>query len=289
MRGNRKGNQRKERIIMLASSVLVLTALTMTGIYMQNEKQESQDDGYTLDFTVENTPQKNDNIDQKDIIIGGNPESELDYMPLEAGSNKIQIPGVTDVVGEKDPKQEEKNEGKGKEQKASHQEKDDEQQEEPEDEDEEDEETAGEDIVVRELNFSEEDGLLRPVEGEVLLPFSMDHSVYFRTLDQYKYNPAVMLRAEEGTPVAVAAEGKVVSVFEDAQMGCGVTVDLGNGYQMTYGQLKEISVAPGNYVDLGAQLAVVAAPTKYFSLEGANLYLQLTKDGIPVNPESLFR
>ena len=37
---------------MLASSAFVLTALTMTGIYMQTREEENRDDGYTLDFTA---------------------------------------------------------------------------------------------------------------------------------------------------------------------------------------------------------------------------------------------
>ena len=49
------------------------------------------------------------------------------------------------------------------------------------------------------------------------------------------------------------------------------------------------TLAEGNYVNRGDVLAKVSAPTKYFSVEGSNLYFQLTKDGEPVNPEGLFR
>ena len=37
---------------MLASSAFVLAALTMTGVYMKGQNVESEDDGYTLDFTA---------------------------------------------------------------------------------------------------------------------------------------------------------------------------------------------------------------------------------------------
>ena len=47
-----------------------------------------------------------------------------------------------------------------------------------------------------------------PVEGEVILPFSMDRSVYFKTLAQYQYNPAMLIGAEEGTEVFAAAKWK---------------------------------------------------------------------------------
>ncbi len=34
----------------------------------------------------------------------------------------------------------------------------------------------------------------------------------------------------------------------------------------------------------GDVIAEVASPTKYFSVEGTNVYFKLTKDGTPVNP-----
>ena len=38
--------------------------------------------------------------------------------------------------------------------------------------------------------------------------------------------------------------------------------------------------------DVGDGIGTVAAPTKYYSLEGTNVYFKLTKDGEPVNPMS---
>ena len=61
-------------------------------------------------------------------------------------------------------------------------------------------------------------------------------------------------------------------------------MDLGNGYQLTYGQLKDIQVSEGAYVETGDVIGNVAAPTKYYSVEGSNVYFMLTKDGTPVNP-----
>ena len=61
-------------------------------------------------------------------------------------------------------------------------------------------------------------------------------------------------------------------------------MELGGGYQATYGQLTNILVSEGSYVAAGDIIADVAAPTKYFSVEGTNVYFKLTKDGVPVNP-----
>ena len=144
-------------------------------------------------------------------------------------------------------------------------------------------------VSVPPLHFAESEGLLRPVSGEVLIPFSMDGGVYFSTLDQFKYNPALMIAAEQGAAVAACADGQVIAVFEDEEIGHALTVDLGDGYQITYGQLDAIQVAEGSYVEPGQVIGFIASPTKYFSVEGSNLYLKLTMNGAPVNPETLLQ
>lgn len=281
---------------MLASSAFVLTALTMTGIYMQARDEESKDNGYTLDFTAleNNTENKSQEIAQNNQPnpIGNTvplenfadvTEDDLDYMPMEAGSGNIEIPGLTMISGQEDLLAEEKPQAPMETDDSGNGAKEEQK-----------EDGGGKSepkkvTVSKELHFAESDGLLRPVSGEVLIPFSMDSSVYFSTLDQYKYNPALMLDAEEGTSVAACAEGKVIDVFQNAEIGNAVTMDLGDGYQITYGQLQEISVSLDSYVNPGEQVGTIAAPTKYYSIEGANLYLKLTMDGTPVNPELLFR
>ena len=295
MRRNRKNSAKKERIIMLASSAFVLTALTMTGIYMQARDEQSKDNGYTLDFTAleNNTENKSQEIAQNNLPNNtGNtvplenaidvPEDDLDYMPMEAGSGNIEIPGLPTIQGQTETGTEQKEELPVEEAPQALTETDDSGKEQQK-------EDTKKVTVSKELHFAESDGLLRPVSGEVLIPFSMDSSVYFSTLDQYKYNPALMLDAEEGTSVAACAEGKVIDIFQSAEIGNAVTMDLGDGYQITYGQLQEISVSIDSYVNPGEQVGTIAAPTKYYSIEGANLYLKLTMDGTPVNPEILFR
>ena len=123
-----------------------------------------------------------------------------------------------------------------------------------------------------------------PVEGQVLLDYNMDHTIYFPTLNEYKYSPAIAVGAEVGTPVLAVANGKVVSIVNNEETGLTMTVDLGNGYQAVYGQLKDTAFEPENYMEAGATLGYVSEPTKYYSKEGSNLYFAMTKDGVSVDP-----
>ena len=138
------------------------------------------------------------------------------------------------------------------------------------------------------LHFSPEDGLLWPMEGNVILNYSMDSTVYFPTLQQYKYNPAVIIEGEVNDKVYAVAEGKVTDISNSEETGCTMTVDLGDGYEAVYGQLKEPNFAKGDYVEAGHVVGFVAEPTKYYSVEGSNLYFALRKDGVPVDPVEFF-
>lgn len=136
------------------------------------------------------------------------------------------------------------------------------------------------------LHFSEE--LLWPMEGNVIINYSMDSTVYFPTLDQYKYNPAVIIAGEVNDKVYAVAKGQIKSIENDEVTGCTVTVDLGDGYEAIYGQLKELNFAKGDYVEAGHVLGYIGEPTKYFTVEGSNLYFELDKDGTPVDPVAYF-
>lgn len=124
-----------------------------------------------------------------------------------------------------------------------------------------------------------------PIEGKVILNFSMDQTVYFETLKQYQYNPALIISGKVNDKVCSVCDGKVVSVLNDAKTGTTVTLDIGDGYQAVYGQLKEIPVATGEYVAKGQCIGYLSEPTKYYLSEGANLYFQILQEGNPVNPQ----
>lgn len=251
------------------------------------------------------------------------PEDDLDYLPMEeAGSSTIQIPGLTDGIRSEADVTSDEQLAMLEEQKAQEgqaQERDEKTQESsqpesgavtatpaqdqtlfPEQPIMDEQPVMGEQPVMEEqpawevqpetrtLGFSADQGLVRPVAGDVLIPYSMDRTVYFTTLDQYKCNPATVYRVEEGTQVMACAEARVASVFSNEEIGQAVTLDLGNGYQVVYGQLQSLNVSEGDYVSPGQVIATVAAPTIYYSLEGSNLYFLLEQDGAALDPQSMY-
>ena len=88
-------------------------------------------------------------------------------------------------------------------------------------------------------------------EERFFVDYNMDETVYYPTLDQYRVSSAIALQAVEDAPVYAAADGQVLSVVQDACTGTTVTMELGNGYQAVYGQLKDLTVAEGDTVKGG--------------------------------------
>lgn len=268
----------KERIIMAASAVVLLGVLTATGIWMRSSASGEEED-YVVDLSEIESDAAALRAGEAGVAIAQNvtdksvTPDDLDYDPYfqEAASGNVENPDQSESRSMSEGVEEtEKKEETGKETKK--------------------EETAKEDTpaistaMQPALSFGDNDSLVWPIVGNVLVNYSMDKTIYFPTLDQYKYNPAIIIQANEGDMITAAAAGKVTSVFKDSQIGNGITMELGNGYEITYGQLEGILVSEGSYVSMGDMIAQVAAPTKYYSVEGCNVYFKLTKDGEPVNP-----
>lgn len=133
-------------------------------------------------------------------------------------------------------------------------------------------------------NFTEESVLSWPVEGSVAMDYSMDTTTYFQTLNVYKCNPAMIISAHVGDPVQAAADGTVSSIKVNEETGNTVTVDMGNGYEATYGQMTNLAVKEGDAVTQDTVLGYIEKATKYYTKEGDNLYFAVTKDGKPVDP-----
>ena len=343
----RRSSFRKEKAIMLASSCLVLTALTVTGLYVRNQRKELPEEN-VVDFTALEEEESltmlgsqtgDDAQDGKNVPSGGQGEgtaADPDRTDFSGGQavadGQADAAGVARADGQADAAELAGANGQadaaalagaGESADAA----------EPAGADGQadaaelaradgpaaaasaqeaaaaDSGSAGEalaasasDAIAGEaaspgedtdamsisslLDFTDADTLVWPIVGNVLVNYSMDKTVYFATLDQYKYSPAIVIAAVEGEGITAAADGQVTDIYQDPETGTTVVMNLGDGYELTYGQLKDLAVSEGDMVETGDLVGSVAAPTMYYSVEGANVYFKLTKDGTPVDPMS---
>lgn len=277
-RKTRSGWQ-KERMGIITASVFVLSALTLTGVYMAAQDDSGYDNSQEenkIDFAKleqqKNEPEEDlsDNrFTDNDELLSDNNDMDIDpaYTAANSGNvenTKTELSDRERFISEDDIPLEETLV-----------------REIPEDSETENF-TLQEKVTVN--YFGEGDTLQWPIVGEILLDYSMDRAIYFPTMQQYRYNPSIVIAAREGETITAAANGTVEKIYYDAKTGNSVEFDLGNGYKLVYGQLENIVLEEGQQVAAGDIVGNVAAPTIYYSQEGANVYFALTKDGEPVNP-----
>ncbi|WP_077611651.1 peptidoglycan DD-metalloendopeptidase family protein [Clostridium sp. Marseille-P2415] len=134
------------------------------------------------------------------------------------------------------------------------------------------------------LNFNDATRMAWPVQGNVILDYSMESTIYFPTLDQYKCNPGLVIQGDVSTPVVAPANAKVQEVGSNEEIGSYVVLNMGNNYTAVCGQLKELQVVENEYVKEGQVLGYVAEPTKYYSVEGANVFFELKHEDKAIDP-----
>lgn len=277
----------KEKISIIAASVFVLSALTLAGVYMSAQGDKKKEEN-RIDFAKleqENITAEENGTGLADTrFVSGKAQAEMDTKKNAQTDHRFGESDLYDLSDNNDmdvdPAFTEVNSGQVENTKQ-------------------DGAKAGTDkaavfmegqepeqelVADTPLFFSEEDSLALPVIGDVLLDYSMDKAVYHATMQQYHYNPALVVAASEGQTITAAADGIVSDVYYDSQTGNTIRFDLGNGYMLTYGQLSDISLKAGDHVVAGDVVGKVAKPTIYYTQEGTNVYYKLTKDGVPIDP-----
>lgn len=122
--------------------------------------------------------------------------------------------------------------------------------------------------------------LLPPLSGRLRLRSGFGNVVNPRHGTRTMHH-GIVLAASEGDPVFAVAEARVV--FADWYKGFGrcLVLDHGAGWLSVYAHARSLRVAAGDDVEAGQELAE-AGDTG--SLDGPQLYFQLTHDGRPLDP-----
>lgn len=263
----------KRKDVLVALSFCLVAVIALAGVLVmqrQADTKSSEENLVDLDevpdldgiasWTMDNTPQETASENNKAEVTNDNVLTQAELEERLAENNDMDVPEeiLADVSGKTETP-----EDAGALEAASI-------------------DAAAQESPV--INFSETSSITWPIKGNVIIDYSMDSTVYFSTLDQYKYNPAIIISAEVNGQVLSAATGIVTAVDVNEETGKTLTMDIGNGYTATYGQLKEVSAEVGDTIEAGAVLGYVSEPTKYYSVEGSNLYFKLEQHGVPVDP-----
>mgnify|MGYP002288742843 CR=1 FL=1 len=259
---------------MIALAVMVLAAGAMTAVYSYSQKEEKKQQENVADKDAGKDKGNKKEDGASDDFVATLPKTEEETSEKLAETDSIIKPSDNVVASKDSDGQAQSDSGQTEKENATN----------AAAEVENEPETKAAAATTKTLHFAEEDGLNWPLQGNVVLNYSMDQTVYFATLDQYKYNPALIFGAEEGAQVVSAAKGIVDSITTNDETGTTIRMNLGDQYTLIYGQLENVAVAEGDVVERGQLLGYVAQPTKYYCKEGTNLYFAMEKDGAAEDP-----
>lgn len=123
---------------------------------------------------------------------------------------------------------------------------------------------------------------------EVTKAYSAGAPVYSDTMKDWRLHNGVDFQAETGEPVKAAANGQVVEIQSDSLLGNYIVIEHGD-YRFRYcGMSEEFLVALDDLVTAGQEIGTVTA-APFESAEPTHLHLEVTKDGVHINPEEVLQ
>ena len=128
-------------------------------------------------------------------------------------------------------------------------------------------------------------GYIFPVEGDIIMEYSMDMPIYWKTLDQYMVHRGIDIASEVGTPVQACAGGTVTKIEEDDSMGVTVEINHGNGLISVYCNLASDGLIElGEVVTQGTVIGKVGQSAMFEFDSEDHLHFEMKKNGEPADP-----
>lgn len=125
--------------------------------------------------------------------------------------------------------------------------------------------------------------LMWPVSGPITSPFGMRmHPVYGRPI----LHAGIDIAAATGTPIAAAADGRVIVAGYEGDCGKMVAIDHHGGLSTIYCHMSQIFVGVGQDVQRGQAIGAVGMTG---DATGPHVHFQVMEDGHPVDPMSFLR
>jgi murein DD-endopeptidase MepM/ murein hydrolase activator NlpD len=117
-----------------------------------------------------------------------------------------------------------------------------------------------------------------PVAGQITSPFGERKNPMGAGQD---FHPGLDIAADEGTPIAAASAGRVISAGPDGGYGNLIVVDDGNGVTTRYGHCSQIFARVGDLISPGQTIGAVGS-TGHST--GPHLHFEVRMNDRPVDP-----
>ncbi len=124
---------------------------------------------------------------------------------------------------------------------------------------------------------------IRPVDGEIIKPFSIDTQQYSKTMGDWRVHLGIDLSGKEGDPVYSIGNGKVTKVLSDTKWGYIIEIDYGTFTARYCGISQDGAVGIDEKVSAGEVIGKLC-PIACEALDGVHLHLEVIKDSVNVDP-----
>lgn len=129
-----------------------------------------------------------------------------------------------------------------------------------------------------------------PVEGEIIMEYSMDMPIYWKTLDQYMVHGGIDIASETGTAVQACADGTVTKIEENDKLGMTVEINHGNGMISVYSNLAADGLIElGEIVTQGTVIGKIGQSALYEFESPPHLHFEMHKDEKAVDPREYLK
>lgn len=130
-----------------------------------------------------------------------------------------------------------------------------------------------------------------PVQAaEVQRQYSGDSLVFDPTMSDWRTHGGTDFSCEEGDTVMAVLDGSVAEIFEDAMMGQCIRLDHGAQLESLYcGVIVQDGLKVGTTVSAGQTIGRVGNSVLAESAQECHVHLEMTEDGVPVDPMSILK
>ncbi|MGI6166732.1 MAG: peptidoglycan DD-metalloendopeptidase family protein [Eubacteriales bacterium] len=142
-------------------------------------------------------------------------------------------------------------------------------------------EPTGDDVIT----------LALPCSGTLVAYHDESLQVWSITMRDYRVHLGVDIATEANAPVYAAADGVVSQIWEDVKMGYCISIKHGEDTYTIYrnlGKTPAEGIAEGVSVRAGQLIAFVGESAMVEVAQGPHLHLEMTINGVQVNPLDYF-
>lgn len=131
-----------------------------------------------------------------------------------------------------------------------------------------------------------DDSFIKPCDGEIIRPYSMDSLVYSDTLQEWITHRGIDIKGEMYQEVRAAQSGTIKSIKNDPRYGTSIIIEHKNGFKTVYSCLlgTRDGLEENQEVKQGDVIGKIGNSGVFETADGAHLHFEMLKDDGYVNP-----